>query len=141
MADKRPAELVIYIEAAAEKNDALIIAALTKLEATKSINKLKPTVSSICNLTGLSRNTIRNRPWALERLKAIKQKHKSAIADKKESDAGTDSLDETSILDTLRKRVKCTLEQNALLYEEVLSLQQIIEKKDAEIKFLKHQKR
>lgn len=135
MADGRPVELAGYIEAAAEKNDALIVAALGKLENFKTRGKLKVTVSSICTLTGLTRNTIRNREWALKRLKEIKQKLKIATAEKIEGELAVE--DEVAIEKNQKKRIKNLLEQNALLYEEVLSLHRIIDRKDMEIKELK----
>lgn len=138
MSDKRPLELASYIAATAEKNDALILEALRKLETVRPSGKLKATVSSICELTGLSRNTVRNRQWALDRLKAIKQKLKSGPI--RQAGDGTDTENEVAILDGLRKRIRRLLEQNALLYEEILSLRRIIERKDAEIKELKSHK-
>lgn len=138
MPDGRPVELASYVETTAEQNDALIVGALTKLEDKKTLGKLKITVSSICKLTGLSRNTIRNRPWALSRLKAIKQKLKSGHEEPGEQCAEVE--DEGTILDQLRRRIKRILEQNVLLYEEVLSLRRIIEKKDTEIQQLKARK-
>lgn len=138
MSDKRPVELTSYIKAASEGNDAQIVQALGKLEDPKTRGKLKLTVSSICKLTKLSRNTIRNRPWALDRLKAIKQKFKGGLAEQAEGCA--DDEDEGAILDRLRKRIKDLLGQNVLLYEEILSQRDTIQRKDAEIKELKASK-
>lgn len=133
--DERPIELVNYIETAKQTNDALILEAIAKLEDPKTRGKHKPTVASIQKLTGLSRNTIRGRSWALTRLKAIKRRGKSesegakATAQKQE--------DEGAILEKLRKRIKHILEQNSLFYEEILSLHRIIATKDVEIERLK----
>lgn len=138
MPDGRPVELASYAESTVEQNDALIVGALSKLEDKKTRGKLKITVSSICKLTELSRNTVRNRPWALSRLKAIKQKLKNGNEEPGEECAEVE--DEGTILDRLRKRIKRILEQNVLLYEEILSLRRIIEKKDAEIQQLKARK-
>lgn len=137
MSDNRPAQLASYIEAASEKNDALILEVLGKLENPKTRGKLKVTVSSICELTGLSRNTIRNRQWALDRMKDIKQKLKSGLDERSQSGPDAEDEDEVTILNGLRGRVKNLLEQNVLLYEEILSLRRIIERKDAEITELK----
>jgi len=131
---KRPAELTDYLEATAQRNDALILDALAKLEDQTARGKLKPTVASIEKLTGLSRNTIRNRSWALRRLKEIKTKLKSHSEEEKA--AGREDDDQGAILDKLRKRVTKILEQNALLYEEVLSLHHAIEQKDKVIEEL-----
>lgn len=135
MSDNRPAELISHIDAMSEKNDSLILEALGKLESPKARGKLKVTVASICVLTGLSRNTIRNRQWALDRIKDIKQKVKSDLGGK--SQVGSGVQEEVAILNGLRGRVKNLLEQNSLLYEEILSLHRLIERKDAEITELK----
>ena len=139
MADKRPVELATYLQAAAEKNDALIVDALAKLEDVNARGKLKLVVSSICALTGLSRNTIRNRVWALDRLSAIK-KRSASNSEGLDSPTRVEESDSV-ILEKLRKRIKIILEQNALLYEEVLSLRRIVERKDAEIAELSVRKR
>lgn len=134
MADGRPVELAVYIEAATEKNDVLILDALSKLEDNKTRGKLKATVASLCLLTSLSRNTIRNRGWALDRLKAIKRRLKGG----EEAADGVIRVQESgdAILSGLRKRIRDILDQNALLYEEILSLRQVIERKDRVIREL-----
>lgn len=134
MSENRPAELNTYLEAAAAKNDALIIEALAKLEDPTRRGKLKITVASVCHLTGLSMNTVRNRPWALERLKGIKLKRQAE--QQGSHPVGVEGVDDCAILDRLRKRVKQLLEQNALLYEEILSLHRIIEDKNLAIEIL-----
>lgn len=135
MSDNRPIQLVNHIEAASEKNDLLILDALSKLENEKTRGKLKVTVESICKITGLSRNTVRNRKWALERIKDVKNKVKSEINKNSEVDKlGGEKFD---ALNSLRERVKNLLEQNSLLYEEILSLHRIIERKNAEIEEFK----
>ena len=136
MADLRPAELARYIESAAAKNDALILTALTKIEEQRQRGKLKPTVSTVCQLTGLSRNTVRNRSWALERLKLLKQKWHNG-EEIIPTPTQTRSDDEEPIADKLRVRVRHLLEQNALFYEEILALRRTIKKKDEEIATLK----
>lgn len=138
MPDNRPLELTSYLEANTEKNDALIVDALGKLEDPSRRGKLKVTVASICQLTGLSRNTVRNRQWALDRLKVLKQGLKNA---QQVHAAGVEEgPSEDAILKDLRRRVKRALEQNALLYEEILSLHSIIENKDKVIATLKARK-
>jgi len=137
MADSRPTELNAYIEAAVEKNDRLIVEALGILEDPVTRRKLRLTVASVCHLTKLSRNTVRNRPWALERLKELKRKSRATPADV--AQAGNEP-DGGAILDKLRCRVRRVLEQNALLYEEVLSLQRVIFEKDKIIETLKARK-
>ena len=136
MTDKRPAELTRYIVSTAEKNDSLILDALTKIEAQLSHGKLKPTVASVCVLTGLSRNSVRNRSWALDRLKLLRQKKRMGRDKKGQGASKIDGDEEEVILDRLRRRVTSLLEQNALFYEEILALRRIIEKKDTEIQAL-----
>jgi methylthioribose-1-phosphate isomerase len=138
MTDKRPIELASYIEAATEKNDALILEALGKIENLKTRGKFKATVSSVCEITSLSRNTIRNRKWALDRLRDIKNKIKNEFV--VSQDFGSEKEDDAAILNKLRERIKLILEQNSLLYEEILCLHKIVGKKDAEIRELKVRK-
>ncbi|NCP76371.1 hypothetical protein [Shewanella vesiculosa] len=139
MSNNRPNELNEYIEKASEQNDQNIIAALEKIEDPKNWRALKPTVSTISSLTKLSRNTIRNRQWALDRLKSIKQKRKDT-GKAKTGESGA-AENESLLPDKLRLRIKAILEQNALLYQEILSLQQMIRKKDLEILDLKRNQR
>lgn len=133
--DERPVELVNYIETAKQTNDALILDALSKLEDPKTRGKRKPTVASIQKLTGLSRNTIRGRSWALMRLKAIKR----GVKAEEEGAKATlrKEAEEGAILDKLRTRIRHILEQNSLLYEEILSLHRMIATRDVEIERLK----
>lgn len=138
MSDNRPAELSSYLEANTEKNDSLIVGALATLEDPSRRGKLKATVASICQITGLSRNTVRNRSWALDRLRALKARMKNAHL--VQPGSVPERPGEGAILDGLRRRVKRALEQNALLYEEVLSLRLIIEDKDKVIATLKARK-
>jgi len=135
MPDNRPSKLTSYLEANTEKNDASIVDALAKLEDPSMRGKLKVTVASICQLTGLSRNTVRNRPWALERLKALKAQMKNAHLG--QAVDASEGVSDGAILDGLRRRVKRLLEQNALLYEEILSLRLVLEDKDKVIATLK----
>jgi hypothetical protein len=139
MSNKRPNELNDYIEKASEQNDQSIVAALEKIEDPKNWRALKPTVSTISSLTGLSRNTIRNRQWALARLKLIKQKRKDASDAKADESESVEN--ESALPDKLRLRIKAILEQNALLYQEILFLQQVIRKKDSEMMQLKRGQR
>lgn len=139
ISDKRPIELVHSIESTRNDNDELILGALTKLEDAKTRGKRKVTVAAICELTGLSRNTVRNRGWALKRLKSIKQEIKSG-SEGPDVHAQVEK-DEGAILDKLRKRIIAILEQNSLFYEEILSLHRVIERKNNEIVELKSRAR
>ncbi|WP_429578186.1 hypothetical protein [Paraburkholderia youngii] len=133
MTDNRPKELTKHLEEASSKNDRLIIKALEQLEDPTSRGKRKATVAALCQLTGLSRNSIRNRQWALTRLKALKQKLKDSDLSEAANGAAGEGVSEPTI-DDLRDRLRQVLKQNALLFEEILTLQGIIEKKDREIR-------
>lgn len=135
MTDGRPTELSEYLEAAKVKNDRLIADALMELEDASNRGKRKATVATVCDMTGLSRNSVRGRAWALVRLKAIKGAIKSGAA----SDASGSRLEEEQPEATprlLRQRIKLILEQNALLYAEILSLKTIIANQETEIQAL-----
>lgn len=137
MPDHRPRELVRHLESAAEKNDTLILEALSVLEDPARRGKRKATVAAICEMTALSRNTVRSRAWAIERLKKIKQSHKAA---KQASESQSSRAQSEPTPSMLRARIKRILEQNAVLYEEVLSLKDTLERKDREIAALKARK-
>ncbi|MFM0384759.1 hypothetical protein [Paraburkholderia dipogonis] len=135
MSDGRPAQLSEYLEATSEKNDKLIVIALSALDDSKKRGKRKATVEVLCQMTGLSRNTIRGREWALAKLKALKKKIKEGREEESEEESG--AADNAPTLDSLRDRVIRALEQNALLFDEILSLREIIADKDRQIQELK----
>jgi hypothetical protein len=124
--------------ATSENNDAMILAALARLEDSKSRGKMKVTVASIESITGLARSTIRNRAWAVSRLKLIKVTLKEHSREQSEVSRAVES--EGSILEGLQERMRNAMKQNARLYEEVLSLRRILERKDSEIRVLKGRK-
>lgn len=134
MTDGRPTELSEYLEAAKEKNDRLIADALMELEDASKRGKRKATVASICDMTGLSRNSVRGRAWALVRLKAIKGAIKSRAAANSSALSEEEQPEATPRL--LRQRIKLILEQNAMLYAEILSLKTIIADQETEIEAL-----
>ncbi|WP_272544607.1 hypothetical protein PPH94_005410 [Burkholderia cepacia] len=134
MTDGRPTELSEYLEGAKEKNDRLIADALMELEDASKRGKRKATVATICDMTGLSRNSVRGRAWALVRLKAIKGAIKSGAAAASSSLLEEEQPEATPRL--LRQRIKLILEQNALLYAEILSLKTIIANQETEIQAL-----
>lgn len=134
MTDGRPTELSEYLEAAKEKNDRLIADALMELEDASKRGKRKATVATVCAMTGLSRNSVRGRAWALVRLKAIKGAIKSGAASAPSSCVEEERPEATPRL--LRQRIKVILEQNALLYAEILSLKTIIANQETEIQAL-----
>lgn len=131
MPDKRPAELIQQLAAISDRSDALIVEALSKLESPSRRGKMRLTVASICKMTGLARNTVRSRSWALERLKAIKvaeHQGRNSLG----ADVASD-VHEVDVVERLRARVRMLLEQNAVLYEEILTLHRAVSRKDAEI--------
>ncbi|CAJ3963197.1 hypothetical protein G4D42_09580 [Burkholderia pseudomallei] len=134
MTDGRPTELSEYLEGAKEKNDRLIADALMELEDALKRGKRKATVATICDMTGLSRNSVRGRAWALVRLKAIKGAIKSGAAAARSSLLEEEQPEATPRL--LRQRIKLILGQNALLYAEILSLKTIIANQETEIQAL-----
>lgn len=136
MTDGRPEKLVEHGEDTSAKNDTLIVNALGQLEDPARRGKRKATVAAIMQLTGLSRNTVRNRQWALTRLKALKLKLKTGAATLADDQSTSEQTAEPT-LDDLRQRIRRILEQNALLYEEILTLQGTVAKKDSEIEALK----
>ena len=132
----RPEELSKQQAEAALKNDERIIEALKQLEQAAAAGKPFPTVDDISAMAGVSRNTVRNRAWALGKLKDIKATYKAARASKTVSEGGAGSPAEHSPeqwMATLRKQVNVLLLQNALLYEEVLYLGKLVATKDVEL--------
>ena len=120
------------------KNDKLIVDALSMLEDSERRGRKKVTLATVCELTGLSMNTVRGREWALKRLKAIKLKLKG---DKNSSEVARVPIkNEVIILGEMRERVRRLLEQNALPYEEVLSLREQLNKRDVELQKLRARK-
>ena len=64
-------------------NTDLIVSKLDEIEKDKT---LKSTISQLSELTGLHRNTIRDREWPITRLKEIKEKRKKSGVKKVEKD-------------------------------------------------------
>lgn len=136
MADQRPPELSSYLESTAEINDRLILDAVEELGDPTKRGRRKPTVAVICKMTGLARNTVRNRKWALKKLRDIKQSLK--IGAQADSKSPVEPTVPTPV--QLRERIGRILQQNALLYEQILELQETICRKDKEIAALKERK-
>lgn len=138
--NNRPTELNNFLENQSNDNDLNIAKALEKLELPENWKSLKPSVSTICKLTNLARNTVRNRKWALDRLKAIKKARKNPTASSDSSAEIDESKNSTILADQLRCRIKVLLQQNSALYQEVINLQEILNRKDNEIKALRSDK-
>jgi hypothetical protein len=121
-----------------EGNDKAIVAGLSVIEDKKRWSEYKPTVTGLqqaikdeCNID-ISLSTIRLREWAKNKLKSIKKARKEPDNSEKK----TEEIPELSQLELLKKRVPRLLEQNALLFEENLNLQSVIDRQSKEITIL-----
>lgn len=110
------------------ESDRLILAALNELESSSAKKKLKLTVGSLEVLSGLSTNTIRSRKWALVKLKRLKIAEKERRAKSKVNKSGDEREASVSFADAIEMRVTGLLRQNALLFEEILSLRRQLKK-------------
>lgn len=117
-------------------NDQLILAALAKLEAPATRKKRKLTVESLRALSGLSTNSIRSRDWALKKLKDLKKAEKENRAKQKESGNSAGAQSSVSSEAALKMRIDGLLQENGLLFEEILSLRRGIKKRDEYIENL-----
>lgn len=129
----RPAQLQASIEQMADSNDKAILSALQKLGNPATRAQLKLTVETIASLAGVSRNTVRNRKWALSKLKELKKaaKNPPVIVDESMADEV-----KAPTVDELSKKLRFVLEQNALLYEEILYLSEVVAKRERDIELL-----
>lgn len=137
----RPEALSRQQEDAAQKNDERIIEVLKRLEQGVSADKPLPTVEDICMQAGVSRNTVRNRIWARDRLKTVKDAYKAArVAKAGPEEVGCQAAEENpaQVEEALRSQVEALLKQNALLYEEVLYLGKLVAVKDVELDELRN---
>ncbi|MET3246349.1 hypothetical protein ABIE53_003094 [Burkholderia sp. OAS925] len=137
MVDQRPPELTSHIETTAENNDRLILKALEELGDPKMRGRRKSTVAVVSKMTGLAPNTIRNREWARKKIRELK--HPLKNGPESDSDASVEPTVPT--LAQLRARIGRILQQNALLYEQILELRETIGRKDKEIAGLKDRKK
>lgn len=135
---KRPDELSQFLSDLSKDNDTLIIDALEKLEDPLRRGNLKATVETIVELTGLARNTIRNRNFALIRLKKIKDKDRVKLPLVAEKAAI--EIEEKTVEDLLREQVAALTEQNVLLFTEVLTLHEANAKLHRAMDEIKHRK-
>lgn len=105
------------------RNDKLILDALATLGDPKRRKKLKVTQRSLQTLTGLSINTIRARSWALEEIESLKNAAKGMVKAEGVSNEASNEK-RVPIEDVLRERIDNLLEQNGLLFQEILSLRE-----------------
>ncbi|MDZ4057382.1 MAG: hypothetical protein U1D69_10525 [Polynucleobacter sp.] len=137
----RPEALSRQQEETAQKNDERIIEALKRFELGVSADKPLPTVEDICVLAGVSRNTVRNRAWARDRLKTVKDAYKAARVAKgvpEEAVCQAAEANPAQAEEALRSQVEALLKQNVLLYEEVLYLGKLVAVKDVELDELRN---
>lgn len=139
MAEAQHKALTQEQEATVTQNDTLILNALQELESGKRGLAMKPTVDAVERLTGLSRNTIRNRRWALDKLKDLKDKRKIAAAGPADEAQAEETTD--NVIAALRSDRRGLIEQNVLFYQEILFLREQIKKKDRELSLLRQEKK
>ena len=99
--------------------------------------KLKFTIQALCNLTKLSTNTIRSRVWAMKALKDMKTASKLQASEAgKELQPGEGGVPAVSLVEALRHRVAVLLEQNTLLFDEILVLREQVKARELRIEEL-----
>ncbi|WP_417499883.1 hypothetical protein [Methylophaga sp.] len=131
MTDKRPKQLVREIKARMDNNDSLLSTALDTFEKQVLAGKVKPTMNNLRKLCRLSEGSIRNRRWALNKFESIKfaakTKKKNLVQERKNENE----------VQRLNIKVKDLLVENALLFEEIIGLQEQIKRRVREIEVLK----
>jgi len=132
--NKRPKALNEKLAEISDENDEKIISALDKIEATVNKDKFKATISTVAKIACVHPNTVRNRLWVKSRLKVIKNRRQQLIDSNNDCN---ESSTKAAIEDALRTRIRALLEQNAMLYQEVLGTIAEIKKKDNELDVLK----
>jgi hypothetical protein len=125
-------------EAIREQNDKIILSALETLRdpAKRAKLKLKCTVPALCKLTELSTNTIRSRSWAMDALKGMKVAAKLKAGEVDTLETGEKAPPAVSLVDALRERVTTLLEQNSLLFDEILVLREQVKARELRIEEL-----
>ncbi|MCB2427678.1 hypothetical protein [Methylophaga pinxianii] len=132
MADRRPQQLIESIKARINDNDEALAEALDKLQADVLAGKTKATIASLRGYCNLSEGAIRKRGWAILRLKSIKQGAKG-----RKSIAGPIVKVKTEV-QLLKDRVRQLLAENAVLYEEILGMEELISRRGREIQILEN---
>jgi hypothetical protein len=121
-----------------EQNDKLILSAIETLRdpVKRAKLKLKCTVPAVRKLTKLSTNTIRSRSWATDDLKAMKDAAKRKVAEAETLEADAKAPTAVSLVDALRARVTVLLEQNSLLFDEIMILREQVKARELRIEEL-----
>lgn len=122
-------------EATREHNDKLILSALETLRdpVKRAKLKLKCTVPAVVKLTKLSTNTVRSRAWATAALKEMKTEAKRKATQGETLANGEKAPPAVSQIDALRSRVTVLLEQNSLLFDEILVLREQVKVRELRI--------
>lgn len=128
-------EMSAGVEAIREQNDKLILSALETLRdpAQRAKLKLKCTVPAVCKLTKLSINTVRSRSWATAALKDMKTAAKLKASRPQALETRTTAPPAVSLVDALRARVAALLDQNSLLFDEILVLREQVKVRELRI--------
>ncbi len=137
--DGRPDGLIEHVNSEVESNDKTISDTLDELSKDALALKAKPTLLELVSRTGLSEGTIRKRKWALLRLKALKNEVKQKLnksKSRKKQEENVASEKEISYEKRLEIRVNDLLKENAILFDEVIGLQEELTRRDRELKAL-----
>lgn len=120
------------------QNDKLILSALETLRDPnkRAKLKLKCTVPALCELTKLSTNTVRSREWAMRALKKLKTDSKVKASEGDKLVSHPEGVPAVNLLDALRNRVAVLLEQNTLLFDEILVLREQVKARELRIQEL-----
>lgn len=129
MIDKRPKQLLKEIKARMDSNDSILSDALDTFEEEVLEGKLKPTMHNLRKICGLSEGAIRKRSWALEKFNSIK----SSAKQKKRARQAPKNKTEAQLLN---QKIKDLLAENAILFDEIIGLQELIKRREREIKAL-----
>ena len=131
--DGRPDGLKEYVSNEVTSNDEIISDALDELSKDALERKVKPTLLELASRSKLSEGTIRKRRWALLRLKALKNevREKSRKRNKQLESAERDKR--ISYEKRLEIRIDDLLKENAILFDEIIGLQEELARRDREL--------
>lgn len=136
--DGRPEGLIKHVQNSIEDTDKIISDGLDVLTKDALALKRKPTMVELIKITGLAERTITKREWANARVKTLKTDVKKLKRKKKptESTTITNPSEGKSNEQLLTERVNSLLKENAILYDEVIGLQEALSRRDKEIEAL-----
>lgn len=128
--DKRPDELKAQNESVKLATDDAIENALKALSKKAEKNELKPTIKNLAKLAGVSAGSVNNREWAKLRLKVIKKIASASLSQDTPKDHREKQEKSETVL--LKERIKHLISQNALLYDELLCLEESLQRAQKE---------